>query len=88
MNIIYKYKLEPLTVTRIKLPIGYRILTVGIQRDELCLWVLIDKDQKKVAVDFLVIGTGQLMPEDKTPAADFVGTAVSDYFVWHVFKLV
>lgn len=88
MNIIYKYKLEPLTINKVKIPGRYSILTVAIQRNELYLWAFVDKGGEEVEVEFLVAGTGHLLPENTTPAGDFVGTAVSDLFVWHVFKLV
>lgn len=86
MNIIYKYKLEPLTINKIRIPTGYKVLTVGIQRNELYLWALVDTDNKETEMLCYPFGTGHQISND-IDLTDFIGTAVSDTFVWHVFKL-
>ena len=58
MKTIWKYQLKP-SRQGIELPEGYKILTVQIQNDIPCLWVLIDPEvTKKELVEIEVFGTG------------------------------
>lgn len=95
MHVIYKYPLKPLEVNRVEMPYNCKILTVGFQVNELFLWAAVDTDFVKVEKLFYPVGTG-IELSDYLPLIgasseihdpEYIGTAVSDTFVWHVFHL-
>lgn len=95
MNVIYKYPLIPLEINKLQIPYNSRILTVGLQGIDLFLWILVDTESVDVEKSFYIAGTGKELPESfhpnklDGPKTDFVyvGTAVGNLFVWHVFQL-
>lgn len=97
MNVIYKYPLIPLEVNRIMLPEHHIILTVGFQGVNLFLWVVVDTDSIDSEQLFFPAGTGLELQNNFIIPADvhkktvtrpkYVGSAVSDVLVWHVFHL-
>lgn len=84
MRTIYKYALDITDVQRVEMPAGARLLHVANQRDELCLWALVDAARPTVDRFIGVVGTGNPAP-DIDDDADYVGTAQVGSFVWHVF---
>jgi len=84
---IYKYIL-PLENNEIPISIykNARILKVDNQRENICLWVLVDLDQELEERVFRITGTGHLIdfPIDK-----YIGTALflNGSLVWHVFEI-
>jgi hypothetical protein len=84
MLTIWKYKLTlQKEVQRIKMPVGARILHVGVQADFICLWALVnsesDQDNRR---DFYIRSTGRYIESYLT----YVGTVQMLPFVWHVFE--
>jgi hypothetical protein len=58
---IYKYPLslgQQYNICTLKLPAGYKILTIQAQHDIPVLWALVDETQRKLSVQIAVIGTG------------------------------
>jgi hypothetical protein len=92
VNTIYKYPItptdEPAWPTELALPEGARALSVGVQRDVLMLWAMVDPDAPPAARAIRVFATGQEL-EYAATGMQFVGTAVQDGLfgplVWHVF---
>lgn len=81
---IWKYELTLADLQAVSMPIGSGILSVANQRGSLCLWAMVDPaNESKVTRQIEIIGTGNPMPEGKRT---FIGTAVIDPFVWHVFE--
>ena len=97
MITIYKYELVSVidlisgakVAELLNLPTGARVLSVGVQKDTVCAWILLDNEApaaNKVYVQFIGTGWPVRFPED-VPAPMFVDT-VSLYngdFMYHVF---
>lgn len=73
----------------LNLPTGARVLSVGVQKDKVCAWILLDNEApatNKVYVQFVGTGWSVRFPDD-VPNPMFVDT-VSLYdgdFMYHVF---
>ena len=59
-------------------------LDVHMQGEALCVWARVNKSLPKLVHRFRVYGTGWDMA---TPQGQYLGTAHSDWLVWHVFYL-
>lgn len=57
-KIIYKYPLQVQDKQTIKLPSGYKILTVQVQDGIPCLWAMVDTSIDCVEVNIITHGTG------------------------------
>lgn len=86
-QVIYKYELTQEGVQTIEMPTGV-VLHVGVQRDRVYLWVMIDVDGEIKPRRFLVAGTGNPLPElEQGEFRHYLGTVQTPPFVWHVFEL-
>lgn len=65
------------------MPEGAKILSVGNQRGNLCLWAMVDPTNPGVFRIFEMIGTGYPLSD---VGLQFIGTVVIEPFVWHVFE--
>lgn len=97
MITIYKYNLvsviDLISGTKVtellKLPTGARVLSIGVQRDNVCAWILLDNEaptNNNVHVQFIGTGWPVRFPDD-VPNPIFVDT-ISLYngdFIYHVF---
>ena len=96
---IYKYRLGlsgSYSAIEVEMPVGARILSVQIQRENINLervknwitaWALIDKEAKIETRQFWILGTGQGCP--KGIALKHLATVQDSYgYVWHVFDEV
>lgn len=79
MKNIFKYTINPHGNT--VLPIGHRLLKVGVQGDDICLWVMVDPDAELAPFNYQVIATGGEVPE----GAQYIDTVFMDIFVWHIY---
>jgi hypothetical protein len=82
MKAIFKYPLT-LGATAILAPKEFEPLHVGMQREQLTLWALVDPDLPPSTKHRIqVYGTGWPIDENRT----YIGTVLesSDY-VWHVY---
>lgn len=87
-QIVYKYELpNPMPYNKkqfsLKLPMEFKILTVGTQSEHGVLWIAIDPDAKTWQEDFIILGTGV---KDNLSGKEFVGTFFIGSYVWHVFR--
>ena len=90
MKTIYKYTLELTNRQTIQVPVGAETLHVGIQRGQICVWILIDLNPDVQDVEmgnkvFHIFGTGNPTTkelEDKR----YIGTVQLDDYVWHIFE--
>lgn len=69
----------------VPVPYDARVVHVGAQAGELCLWVRLDTDEPYRDRHFLVVGTGHEAPHPLL--SDHVGSVQDGPFVWHVFQL-
>lgn len=86
MKKIYKYPLNLVEHQFISLPVGAKPLAVKMQREDVCLWALIDAENEMETKSVYIFGTGNPIEEDLTDAT-YLGTVLmaQDAFVWHVF---
>ena len=67
------------------LPRGAKPLSIHVQRGTPYLWLLVDPAAPKEEREFIIVGTGQDVPDG---VGDFVGTflVAGDSLVFHVFE--
>lgn len=94
MKTIHKFIIEPGGTRNISMPAGAEVLSVHVQRGEVCMWALVDTEARMVNRKFGVFGTGHTV--DPCPQGDhlgpnrwhFLGTVLleNDSLVFHVFE--
>lgn len=88
MLTIWKFNLRMADRQEVPLPVGAKILRIGMQHDKPRLWAMVDPDEQRTSLVTLVYcGTGQ--PFD--PAGkEYIDTIffMNGDFVFHVFRLV
>jgi len=84
MKTIWKYDIQP--NTPVSIPEDSQILTVQVQNQTPCLWVLVDPDAPVVTRHFNTYGTGHLILDDP---GEYIGTFQlhDGAFVFHVFEV-
>lgn len=87
---IYKYPLRLTDVQTINLPIGGRILHVGMQHGVITLWAIVDGEKPRVDREIYIFGTGH--PIRGAKHLNYLGTVNAPEdgteFIWHVFESV
>lgn len=85
MHTIHKYRL-PLS-GEVEMPAGARVLSVGAEQDEPCLWALVDTEAPMARRSFAAIGTGR--DARMTKFGEYLGVyhLSSERGVYHVFEL-
>jgi len=86
MKTIHKYPLAIEAELVVMLPVEAQILDVQFQRNDLCLWALVDREAAKEPITLRMLGTGHHV--ELKPDAQYLAT-VQQYggtFVWHIFK--
>ncbi len=66
----------------ISIPEISKILHVDNQNGQLCLWVEVETNSEVKSINIAVIGTGNPIPGY---AKVYIGSAVINPFVWHVY---
>ena len=85
MKAVWKFQLDLVQVQTLSLPEGAKVLDACVQREHLCLWMLVDPEATKVARTYHLFGTGYEIP-DRT-AGHYVATYHLDSgFVFHLFE--
>jgi len=85
---IWKYPLLLTDEQVIAVPENSSVLDVQFQGDTLCLWVLLDDTDARVATVIHIYGTGHPLPDDVDEY--HIGTVQqpSQGFIWHCFMVV
>jgi hypothetical protein len=84
---IWKFPLSITDTQSIMLPVGARILSVQFQGNQLCLWVLVDLDERLVRRrTILIYGTGN--PIDSEIEMQYIDSVQDVQLVWHIFEQV
>lgn len=84
---VFKYKLRPVAVLFVEMPVSAQILSVGVQDDEIVLWALLpNSDSPTRPRSISVVGTGWVIP-NHIDLRTFIGTVQipSNGLVFHVF---
>ena len=80
--VIWKYKIELVIEQMVEMPIDSKVLSANMQGDTLCIWVLVNENNKKTLRPVWIYETGQLIDE---PSGRFIDTVQDGQHVWHVF---
>ncbi|MGS0526458.1 DUF7352 domain-containing protein [Zobellia nedashkovskayae] len=88
MKVIYKYPIETKDKQLLELPIGFEVLRVANQRNQIVIWALIDEYAKTDEYEIEVHGTGNPIYDSEKTKRKYLGTALCDPFVWHVFHRI
>ena len=89
---IYKYHIKLADgEIKVELPETAKILCVDMQEQQPTLWAIVDPDEPLKEYTFLLLATGDEVPEGLTRylGTCFMRTVVPGYpngFVWHVFQ--
>ena len=87
---IYKYQFPgPGDVVEINMPLGALCLTVQVQREQPCIWAMINETEKRTEIKkFMVAGTGHDLTFPPGESR-YIGTfqLVGGSLVYHVFEL-
>ena len=86
MLAVYKY---PLDKDFINLPIGFKILHVGKQNEDLFAWALINPKETEFTTALRVVGTGRIIDTESDVEGKFWGTYLlyNDSLVLHVWEI-
>jgi hypothetical protein len=85
---IFKYKIPVESRVELSLPVGYKILSVKNQCDQIVLYAQVNAYEKRLSLVVIsVVGTGNelLFKPDNYEYVDSVLTN-GDRFAWHVFR--
>lgn len=87
LDAVWKFPLLKQNNT-LEMPTGSKVLTVGLQQGELCLWAQVPTLTKLMELrSFHVIGTG--MQWHSSHDVRYVGTIIvgpPDHLVWHIYE--
>lgn len=82
--VIFKYELELVPRQTVSIPAQSTLLSVATQRGTLCLWALVEPDTNSNVNRIIeIFGTGHPVNDGRRV---FIGTALIEPFVWHVFE--
>lgn len=88
MKAVWKYPLPIIDNVEISIPKGSKILCVKTQKNDLCLWALVNPDENETeSVKLRIAGTGHPIEEENLEYIDTV-LMYEDNFVIHIFKIV
>ena len=84
---IYKYPFQFLREFTLQMPKGAKILHVGMQHGEPCIWALVDDGAKLEPRNFAIRGTGHLCAGLRHE--DHIATLPVDNgtLIWHLFEI-
>ncbi len=84
MKRILKLSMQGLHEEEFDLPYDYEILHVGTQGDSVCIWALVNSENRNSKIKLKIFGTGHEI-DDEAEDLSHLGTVQLDGFVWHVF---
>lgn len=87
MKTVYRYEINQ-AINDINLPIGAKVLSVGVANNIISLWALVDTESGIEKRRFLVFGTGSDMSQTETYNLTFVGTIrKNNAYAFHIFEV-
>jgi hypothetical protein len=81
---VWKYAISVEDEFQREMPEGAAVIHVAVQRDEPCMWVLVDPSRPPETRTFYVHGTGHPIPAGRAHRGSFL--MVGDDFVGHLFE--
>ena len=90
MKKIYKYTLNIEDRQGLEMPTGAKILSAKNQGDNICLWALVDTEEKMtMTYEIEIFSTGNPVYENDKTFREFIDTCVMpNGLVWHLFKRI
>ena len=87
---IFKYPLEITGHQRVPMPEGAEILALGNQNETLVVWALVDETASPVDREFVIVGTGDIIPVDQLEILTYLETVTfrAGFFVAHVYEML
>lgn len=87
MNKVFKYEIALRQFTEVSMPQGATILSAGLQFDNPRIWCSVDPSKPLETRRFLLIGTGDSIPDGFD--LNFISTMVvnSGHYVFHLFEV-
>lgn len=84
---IYKYPFDlDKRSFELQLPIDHKVLTVQMQIDIACMWVMLDPMCPTQKYTFYINGTGEPMQVNANGSVGrYLGTIQDGPYVWHIF---
>ena len=84
--VIWKFQLSMLVdLQKVMMPEGAELLSVANKNGNLFLWAMVDPSKENQCRWIEIIGTGTPITMNIV-GRKFIGTAVVNPFVWHVFE--
>lgn len=84
MKTIWKYTIDRVDTRWLELPVGAKVINVGMQNSQITLWVIVDPKAECIKRCFRIVGTGN--PFQDSDQCEHIGTVFDGPFVWHVFE--
>jgi len=84
---VWKFRLKPQSLCTLQIPKGAQILAVQAQRDEPCIWVIVDPLAPTETRRFRIFGTGHLIETDEPLAYRGTCQLNGGALVFHVFEI-
>ena len=87
MRKIWKIQLRAQDNQVVAMPIGSQILTVQIQKGNICLWFSVDPEENQLVERHIrIIGTGKPIIDE--PVLQYIGTVqmAEGDLIWHIFE--
>lgn len=86
MRTIWKFPLPLGDAITVQMPKGAIFRSVQLQGRDICLWAEVDDEAEIEYRDFLIFGTGRLMPRTMGHSDVYLATVQMGQFVWHVYE--
>lgn len=83
MKTIFKYPLDGIHVTKVKMPKGANVVSFDVQHNVFCIWAMVDTDNPVEERVFGVVGTGWEIDEGDC----YIGMVQTGAFVWHCLEV-
>jgi hypothetical protein len=82
MRTVHKYPVR-FCQSRISMPEGAEIIRFSAQRNELCIWAVVDTTKPEKNRHFEVVGTGHEIGFEYNK---YVGSCDQGPYIWHLFE--
>lgn len=89
--VVWKYPLEIVGRQTIHIPAVSEIRHIGLQGDQVCLWIEVDPEVQTYPLDVFMFGTGEefLYPDSLVNPLKFIGTVVlPNSEVYHFYRRI
>jgi hypothetical protein len=88
-NTIFKYELNLVERQDLFLPRLAKIISAQTQREKVCIWAMVDTNEKKENRTIAIVGTGNPLPKiNPDEKMVHIDTVQMHSMVWHVFEIV